>query len=254
VIHKSNKIAKSVKISNDLIIGKNNIICDNVFFYGKTVIGDGNYIGPGCVFNNTVEIGNKNTFIGNCSIGSQGEMGLQGDRIPDNGKVLIGDSNMFREFITVNFPVFESLTLIKNSCYFMARTHLPHDVVVNNSVTMATNSLIGGHCIVDDYAYIGLGSMTHQKINIGECSMVGMLSANVKHVPPFSVVTGVPSKILKFNRVGAERRGIDNNIINEVESNYKSVILGEYNSENPIVNKIKTFIKDNPIIVSSYKD
>ena len=84
--------------------------------------------------------------------------------------------------------------------------------------------------------------------------MIGMLSANVKHVPPFSVVTGVPSKILKFNRVGAERRGINNNIINEVESNYKSVILGKYKSENPIVNKIKTFIKDNPQIISSFKD
>ena len=158
MIHKSNKIAKSVKISGDLIIGKNNIICDNVFFYGKTIIGDDNYIGTGCVFNNKVEIGNKNTFIGNCSIGSQGEMGLQGDRIPDNGKVLIGDSNMFREFITVNFPVFESLTLIKNSCYFMARTHLPHDVVVNNSVTMATNSLIGGHCIAVDPYYLSYKS------------------------------------------------------------------------------------------------
>ena len=91
-------------------------------------------------------------------------MGLQGDIIPDNGKVSIGNSNMFREFVTINFPVFETLTsLIKNSCYFMARTHLPHDVIVNNSVTMATNSLIGGHCIVDDYAYIGLGSLLIKK-------------------------------------------------------------------------------------------
>ncbi len=96
--------------------------------------------------------------------------------------------------------------------------------------------------------------MTHHKINIGESSMIGMLSANVKNVPPFSVVTGVPSKILKFNRVGAQRTGIDNNMINEVESNYKSVILGEYKSENPIVNTIKAFIKDNSLIISSFKD
>ena len=40
MIHDSNKIAKSVKISGDLIIGKNNVISDNVLLYGKTIIGD----------------------------------------------------------------------------------------------------------------------------------------------------------------------------------------------------------------------
>ena len=34
MIHDSNKIAKSVKISGDLIIGKNNVISDNVLLYG----------------------------------------------------------------------------------------------------------------------------------------------------------------------------------------------------------------------------
>ena len=254
MFHDSNKIAPSVIINGNIKIGKNNVICDNVIFTGNIIIGDDNYIGPSCIFDNQVEIGNNNTLMGHCSVGTQGEMGSQGDRIPDSGKVLIGNSNVFREFITINFPVFEELTQIGDKCYFMARTHLPHDCKVNNRVTMATNSLIGGHCVVQDYAYIGLGSMTHQNINIGECSMIGMLSANVKHVPPFSVVTGVPSKILKFNRVGAERRSIDNNIIKEVETNFRPIILGEYESDNPIVKKIMTFIKDNPLIISSFKE
>ena len=147
-----------------------------------------------------------------------------------------------------------SFKIEKNNCYFMARTHLPHDVEVNNGVTMATNSLIGGHCIVDDYAYIGLGSTTHQKINIGECSMIGMLSANVKHVPPFSVVTGVPSKVLKFNKVGAMGRDIDEEIISEVEANFKKILLGKYSSDNPIIKKINTFREINPSFLKKFKD
>ena len=88
----------------------------------------------------------------------------------------------------------------------MARTHIPHDALVGNNVIMATNSLIGGGCKLNDFVYVGLNAHIHQWLNIGEGSILGMNSATVNNVPPFLTVAGVPSKILKVNEEGLKRR------------------------------------------------
>ncbi len=239
--HNSNKIHPSVIIIGDVKLGKNNIIESNVVFNGNITIGDGNLIGESCVFKNNISIGNNNKFIGNCSVGTPGEMGSKGDVIENDSFVTIGDNNTFREFITINFPVRRKETRIKNDSYFMARTHIAHDCIVDDNVVMATNSLLGGGTIVHKYAYVGLASITHQWVDIGESAMIGLQAANTKHILPFCIVTGIPSRILKFNRVGAERRGFSEKIIDEVDANFKEIITNNYESDNPIVKVINIF-------------
>ena len=73
--------------------------------------------------------------------------------------------------------------------------------------------------------------------------MIGMQSANVKSIPPFAIVNGVPSKLLKFNRVGAERRGFSKEELDEVENNFFEIIVNDSSSENPIVKVINEFKK-----------
>lgn len=123
----------------------------------------------------------------------------------------------------------------------MSRAHIPHDAELEDFVVMATNSLIGGGCRVQKTAYIGLGSMTHQWIDIGEGAMVGLLASNTRHVLPYSVVVGSPSRILKFNKVGAERRGVSKEEVEYLEHNYQKVIEGDYSMDTPIVRLIKEF-------------
>jgi acyl-[acyl carrier protein]--UDP-N-acetylglucosamine O-acyltransferase len=57
----------------------------------------------------------------------------------------------------------------------MARSHIPHDAHIGDFVTMATNSIIGGGCIVNDFAYLGLGSITHQLLR-------GLIKASNNHI------------------------------------------------------------------------
>lgn len=236
----------------NFVIGKGNYIGPNVVIEGDTEIGDNNKIGPGNFFFNKIKIGSNNIFVGGSSFGSLGEMGTKGDSYNSNNLVIVGNFNTFREYITVNFPVRKKYTLIGDRCYFMARTHIPHDAEVKNYVVMATNSLIGGGCMVDDYAYIGLGSITHQWCNIGESAMIGLQAGNTKHIPPFIIVTGVPSRILKLNIEGAKRRGFSEMVIDEASVNLKKILANEYLSENYIVAKINEFILSNPDYLNKY--
>jgi UDP-N-acetylglucosamine acyltransferase len=227
-----NNIHKTAIIGPDVKLGENNTIGANVVIDGKITIGNHNIIGLNSMIVNNVSIGNHNRIVGAASIGSLGEMGTQGDIF-------------LEEFITVNSPVRKTHTKIGNNCYLMARTHVPHDAELKNNVVMATNSLVGGGSVVHDYAYVGLASITHQWVDIGESAMIGLQAAVTKFVPPFCTVTGIPAKILKFNRTGAERRGFNTEHLDEVENHFREIIQGEYSSENPIVKTIESFINQN---------
>ena len=239
---KSNKIHSTVVLEGNINMGLNNTILPNTVMIGNISMGNNNMIGPNCTFLNTVEMGDNNKFVAQCSVGTLGEMGSKGDFIEQGYKVIIGSNNTFREFLTLNSPVRRTETRVKSNCYFMARTHIAHDCIVHNNVVMATNSLIGGGTIVYDFGYIGLGSITHQWINIGESAMIGLQAGNTKHIPPFVIATGIPSKILKFNKVGAERRGYSTEIINEVDQNFKKIINQSYKSDNEIIKTIHSFL------------
>lgn len=244
MIDKANKIHSSAVIEGNVEIGENNSIGANVVISGNIKIGSNNIIGPGTTILNYVEIGDSNHFIGNVFIGAQGEMGSKGDFIMDDAIVRIANRNIFREFITVNSPVRRKVTSVGNDCYFMARSHIAHDCIIHNNVVMAQATLAGGVTIFD-HAFIGLGSVSHQWINIGESAMIAMQAANAKSIPPFTIVSGIPSKLLKFNRIGAERRGFTEDILNEVDHRFIDIIGGVYKSDNPIIQKIQDFIRTN---------
>lgn len=249
----ANKIHQTSIISENVKIGVNNTICENVIINGNIVIGDNNYIGPFSHISNNVELKDGNKFFGQISIGSLGEMGSKGDLFLKNGKVQIGSNNVFREFVTVNSPVRNEKTAIGDNCYFMARSHVPHDSIIMNNVVMATNSIIGGGCIVQDFAYLGLGSVTHQRIKIGESAMLGMNSVNTKNIPPFSVVAGVPSTIIGLNHVGAQRRGFLKQDIDQAIKKITQTIKGKHNANNPIIQSIVQFILNNENTLTKLK-
>ena len=233
----SNSIHPSAIIEDGAQIGEDNVICENVIIRKSTILGHKNYIGPNSLIENRVNIGNNNKFYGFISLGTLGEMGTKGDILHPEGMIEIGDNNTFREFITINFPVRNKKTSIMNNCYFMARTHIPHDAKICNNVVMATNSLIGGGCILDDFVYIGLNAHIHQWLHIGEGSILGMSSGTVKNVPPFLTVVGLPSKAIKINEEGLKRRQFSMDTINDFKG-----FLSDSSNNNELIEKYKSFI------------
>jgi UDP-N-acetylglucosamine acyltransferase len=247
-----NNIHKTAFISDKVRLGNNNYIGQNVIIDGNIEIGDNNIIGPNSILVNNIKIGSSNHFHGSISIGSLGEMGTKGDVFLEHGMVEIGSKNIFREFITINSPVRRDKTTIGNNGYFMARIHIPHDAIVGDFVTMATNSIIGGGCTVGDFAYLGLGSISHQWLEIGKYAMVGMQSVNTRDIPPYCTVVGIPSKISGINKVGLLRRGFSEEKIDEAQANLHLIWRQSSTIENSILNDIIEYSNLNPNCLKNF--
>lgn len=89
-------------------------------------------------------------------------------------RVHIGDRNVFRESVSVHSATSNGdVTRVGSDNYFLANTHLAHDVQVGNRVIMSNLATLAGHVIVEDHAIIGGLAAVHQFCRIGRYAMVG---------------------------------------------------------------------------------
>ena len=168
--------------------------------------------------------------------------------------VKIGDSNIFREFCTVNSGTEGGGydTIIGNSSLFMTAVHIAHDCIVGNSVIMANQATLGGHVIIEDNAVIGGLSAIHQFCRIGELSMIGGMSAVENDVFPFALAIGNRAKITGLNLIGLKRANYKksdiqsvNNFIRDIFSSNESIqteMSKIKDNGNILIDKISKFI------------
>ncbi|MBA3490344.1 MAG: UDP-N-acetylglucosamine acyltransferase [Longispora sp.] len=188
-IHPSAIIGPGVELGNDNVIGPFTVIG------GPCQIGNGNWIGP------MVSIGTPAEYRGGPHpVGWEGEI--------EGGGVVIGNRNTIRESVTVNQGLHDP-TRMGDDCYLLARSHLGHDVVVDDGVTLSDSAQIGGHTHVWSWVNVGLGAVVHQRGQLGPGAMIGMGAVVLKEVAPFRTVVGNPSRVVRVNRVGLSRQGCD---------------------------------------------
>lgn len=184
---------------------KNNQIHSSAIVHESAVIGENNYIGPYCLIGPNVTIGSGNRFEAYVSIGTPGEHRDYFRSEP--GKVIVGDNNIVREFVTINGGT-TSTTTLGSDIVMLRGSHVGHDAEICSKTTMSCNVLIGGHSVISMGANLGLGAVVHQHRVIGAFSMVGMNSAVTKNIPPFVIAFGSPCNPQKINRVGLLRNGV----------------------------------------------
>lgn len=180
-------------------------------------LGDANYIGPFCYVGAFVKLGNNNRFESYVSIGSPPEDRNWWPMCPQ--MVVIGDNNVFREFVTVNCGT-ERATTIGNGNSFLKGSHVGHDSWIFDHSTFSCGVLIGGHTIVEDNCNFGLGSVVHQRQHIGAHSMIGMNAVIPKglKVSPGFIWVGSPAKVLKPNKIGLEKFGVSDAQVSKMRS------------------------------------
>jgi UDP-N-acetylglucosamine acyltransferase len=193
IVHPRSEIGAGVKIGPFCVIG------DDV------AIGDGCVLGPNVVIEGHAAIGRGNVFSHGVSIGGPPQdLKYHGQRT----HVVIGDDNIFREFVTVNRGSGDDgTTAIGSRCFIMAYAHVAHDCTVGDEVILANAVNLAGHVRVDDYANIGGLTPVHQFVSIGTYAFVGGASRVEKDVPPFVKAAGSPARVYGINSVGLERRG-----------------------------------------------
>ena len=183
-------------------------------------MGTGNYIGPYCVFNGDVTIGDNNRFISHVSVGSPPEhrrFDMNPETFDSIGRIEIGSNNTFFEFVSINHPMKE-LTSIASHCFILGHVYLPHDCVIEDSVTIANGCMIGGHSILMKGCNLGFSVSVHQWTTVGPYSMLGMGSVVLNDVPPFMVCVGAGPQRLRLNTIGLSRSGYDADTIERLQA------------------------------------
>jgi UDP-N-acetylglucosamine acyltransferase len=69
----------------------------------------------------------------------------------DFSETVIGDDNIFREGVTVHRGTgLNTRTLIGHRNFFMANSHVGHNAVVTNDVTMVNGAVLAGHASIGE--------------------------------------------------------------------------------------------------------
>ena len=205
------------------------------------VIGNGSTIGPYSVIGEEVEIGsdcnihNHVVITGKCRIGEKNTFhshsvigGLSQDLKYSNEPTFleIGDSNNFREFVTINRGTEpDSKTIVGSYGNFLAYSHIAHDCVVGDHVIFSNNGTLAGHVQMGDYAILGGLTAVHQFCRIGKHAITGGCSKIVQDVPPFMIADGNPAEIRSINSIGLQRRGFSQDHIKSLKDAFKIIFL-----------------------------
>ena len=159
----------------------------------------------------------------------------------DVGKLVIGDNNIIREYVTIHTSTKEEAsTLIGNNNYLMGFSHIAHDCSLSNNITLSHGSLIAGHVEIQDNATISGNASIHQFVRIGRLSMIGGLTRVTRDIPPFMMCIG-SSKIWGINLVGLKRAKITSEEIREIKKAYNIL----YRERMPIKKSIEKLEKIN---------
>jgi UDP-N-acetylglucosamine acyltransferase len=233
IVDSKAKVASSVDIGPYTIIGPNVEIGEDVIIYphvnisGNTKIGKGNKIYP------FASIGNDPQ-----------DLKYNGEET----KLIIGDNNKIREYVTIN-PGTEGgggLTRIGNNCLFMISSHVAHDCYIGNNVIIANNVPLGGHVTIENNVVIGGNSAVQQFTRIGEMAMIGGMTGVLHDVIPYGLSTGNRNILQGLNLIGLRRAKFDNKDILGLNEAYKEIFATKNLTEN--ISKLNGVFKENPLV------
>ncbi len=219
LIHPTAVIDPSATLAADVRVGAFCLIGADV------VIGEGTEIGPHCSIHGPTRIGRNNRFIGHVAVGGEPQdKKYAGERT----ELVIGDDNVFREFVTLNRGTGGGggITTIGNGNWMLAYTHVAHDCHVGNNCVFSNNTTLAGHVTVGDYVIISGFAGAHQFCRIGAHAFLGMGALTNGDVPPFTMVgsdsLGRPRGI---NSEGLKRRGFDAERIASIKRAYRTLYV-----------------------------
>lgn len=221
-VHPTSVISDGAEIGPDVEIGPYCLI------QGKIKIGRGTFIEGhatvGCR-TSVIEIGENNHISPGAVIGGPPQdVSYKGEPT----QLIIGNNNTFREFSTVNIATSKGAgrTLVGNNGYFMAYTHIGHDCVIGNNVTIANDSHLAGHCEIEDLVTIGGVCAFNQFTKVGKGAFVAGSSIVNKDILPFSRAQGNWALVRATNKVGLLRRGFGREEVNNIHKAIRIIIMG----------------------------
>ena len=218
-VHPSSYISEEVKLANNVKIGP---YC---YLNGKISIGENTVLKSHVVISGNTQIGKYNTFYSFSNIGCDPQdLKFKGE----NSNLFIGDSNIFRENVTISKGTKDGgmLTQINNKNLFMTGVHVAHDCKIGNENIFVNQVTLGGHVNIMNNVVVGGLSAIIQFVTIGSYSMIGGMSGIDKNVLPFSLAIGNRAKLRGLNLVGIRRKNFDKSEITRINNIHDQYLNG----------------------------
>lgn len=212
------KIGENVRIHEKVKIGKGVTIGDNAIIYENVEIGDNSFIGPNCILgeplapfyhekhyqNPPLKIG-KDSIIRSDSILYAGS--TFGEGFETGHKVTIREYSEFGEHCRVGtLSDIQGYVKVGRYCRFHSNVFVAQTSIVKDYVWLLPHVVLTNdphppsQCIqgptVEGYAVVAAGAIIMPGVKIGRDSLVGAQALVNKDVPPYTVVVGVPAKVL----------------------------------------------------------
>ncbi|MDD5065687.1 MAG: acyl-ACP--UDP-N-acetylglucosamine O-acyltransferase [bacterium] len=250
------EISSKVSVHKNAVIGKNVTIMPYTVIDENVKIGDNTVIGPNVYITGWTDIGENNKIHAGVVIGGEPQdVSYKNER----SYVKIGENNVLREGVTIHRGTkAETSTFVGNNNLFMAYSHVAHNCVVKDNIIMVNLVALGGYVEVDEKAFLSYAVAVHQFCKVGKYVMVAPLSKIGKDVPPFMLVSGPETAVVRgLNVVGLRRAGISAPDREIIKKAYKllyhsglnttqavEAILAEQDlKDNPNVSELIRFIK-----------
>lgn len=234
IVHPRATMAAGVKIGpysligENVRIGKDTVIDSQVVLDGWTEIGERCHVFP---------------FV---SIGAPPQhLRYRGEPT----RVIIGNGNLIREFVTINRATTEGggETVLGNDNFIMAYSHIAHDCKIGNQVIMANASTLAGHIEVEDFAIVGGLVAIHQYVRVGCYAIIGGASGVPKDVPPYVCAAGNRAKLFGLNTVGLKRHGFPDATMAALKQAYR-ILFRSHLTLNKAIEKVEAEVPDLPEI------
>lgn len=207
-------------------------------------LGQGVEIGPFCTVGPKVVLGDRVKLISHVVIDGATTLGADTSVSPfamlgappqhmahkgEDTQLVIGERNIIREHVTMHTGTVGGggITRVGSDGLFMVGSHLAHDCIVGDRVTLANGATLGGHVQIADFVFMGGLCAVHQFTRVGRYAFVGGGGVVTKDVIPYGSVWGNHAHLEGLNLVGLKRRGFSREAINALRAAYRLLFADE---------------------------
>ena len=198
--HPTAQISPGAVLAPDVTVGPYAIV------EAEVTLGPGCSVGAHASLRGPMVMGEKCAVFPFASVGSDPQdLKFKGE----STRLVIGDRNTFREFVTINRGTAGGggITTIGDDNYFMAYAHVAHDCHVGNGTIFANAATLAGHVTVEDGATVGAFSGVHQFCRVGRHAFIGGYSVVTQDALPYVKTVGNRATTYGVNTIGLERKG-----------------------------------------------
>jgi UDP-N-acetylglucosamine acyltransferase len=241
-IHPTAIVHPKAQLAPDVVVGPYCVIGEYVKIGGGTKL-----VAHVCI-DGWTDIGEACQLYPFVSIGSPPQhLGYQGEPT----RVIIGNHNILREYVTVNRATVQGggKTTVGHHNFLMAYVHVAHDCHLGSHLILANAASLAGHITIGDHAILGGLSGIHQYVRIGAYAMLGGCSGLTQDVPPFTrAAGGYRPKLYGLNSIGLRRHGFSAERLSYLKQAYELLFRSGHRTAEAIKLAKETFKENQDVL------